>query len=277
MQRYLSPWSTLIAFLALTFGAAAHAPPSDDTGTALLNIIAGPQRSEGFVARDAFRHPYETLRFLDIEPGQTVVEIWPGGGYWTEILAPYLRDRGSLIAAIAQQNGASDGTLKANAAFTAKLAADPAAYDKVHVTEFGKRRLEVAPAGSVDRIVIFRELHNLIAQSYADAALRAFYKALKPGGILAIEDHRAAADVPQDPAAKSGYVRQDFAVALAENVGFKLAGSSEIYANPRDTKDYPGGVWTLPPTLRLGDEDRARYVAIGESDRFLLKFVKPAR
>jgi predicted methyltransferase len=204
-----------------------------------------------------------------------VVEIWPGGaGFWTEILAPYLHDKGTYYAAV-EESAASKESADANAAFAAKLAADPAIYGKVIVTEFGGDRHAIAPDGTVDLIVTFRNLHNWLADHEAEAAFRTFYKALKPGGILGIEDHRGRIDQPQDPEAKTGYVRQDYAIALAEAAGFKFVGSSEVNANPKDTKDYTAGVWTLPPTLRLGDTDRAKYEAIGESDRFVLKFQKP--
>jgi len=203
-----------------------------------------------------------------------VVEIWPGGtGFWTEILAPYLHDKGTYYAAVSE--GTSDEARKGNTTFAAKLAAHPEIYGKVIVTTFAGDRHEIAPAGSADLIVTFRNLHNWMADHDAEAAFRAFYTALKPGGILGIEDHRGLATAAQDPEAKSGYVRQDYAIALVEAAGFKFLGSSEVNANPRDTKDYPAGVWALPPTYRLGDVDRAKYQAIGESDRFVLKFVKP--
>ena len=174
-----------------------------------------------------------------------------------------------------EAKGATEEGRKANAAFAAKLAAHPELYGKVIVTKFKGDRYAIAPAGSADLVVSFRNLHNWLADHEGEAAFRTFYKALKPGGILGIEDHRGRTDQPQDAEAKSGYVRTDYAIALATSVGFKFLGSSEVNANPKDTKDYPAGVWTLPPTLRLGDIDRAKYEAIGESDRFVLKFVKP--
>lgn len=239
----------------------------------LQQLVDGPQRSPDAKARDPSRHPYELLHFFGLAENQTVVEIWPGGaGFWTEILAPYLHDKGTYYAATGE--GLSEESRKSNAAFAAKLAAHPEIYGKVIVTQFRADRHEIAPAGSADLIVTFRNLHNWLADHEAEAAFRTFYKALKPGGVLGIEDHRGRTDQPQDPDAKSGYVRQDYAIALAEAAGFTFAGSSEVNANPKDTKDYPEGVWTLPPTFRLGDTDRAKYQAIGESDRFVLKFVK---
>lgn len=269
--------SALVILVLLTSMAL---PPSAALGDEaadpkLAALVDGPQRSPAATARDRFRHPYELLHFFGLSDSETVVEIWPGGaGFWTEILAPYLHDRGTYYAAV-EESSASKESADANAAFAAKLAADPAIYGKVIVTEFGGDRHAIAPDGTVDLIVTFRNLHNWLADHEAEAAFRTFYKALKPGGILGIEDHRGRIDQPQDPEAKTGYVRQDYAIALAEAAGFKFVGSSEVNANPKDTKDYPAGVWTLPPTLRLGDTDRAKYEAIGESDRFVLKFQKP--
>jgi predicted methyltransferase len=218
------------------------------------------------------------LHFFGLTDHMTVVEIWPGGsGYWTEILAPYLHDHGQYYAALDETQGVSEEALKSNATFAAKMAATPAIYDRVKSTEFGGDRHDIAPPGSADMVVTFRNVHNWLAKHEGEAAFRTFYKALKPGGILGIEEHRGRTDVPQDPEAKSGYVRQDYAIKLAESVGFTFVGSSEVNANPRDTKDYPAGVWTLPPVFRLGATDRAKYEAIGESDRFVLKFVKPAQ
>ncbi len=198
-----------------------------------------------------------------------MVEIVPGkAGYWTEILAPYLKDRGRYTA--------SGDAQRDIAPLTARIAASPELYGKTTITEFTGGDQEIAPPGSADFVLTFRNTHDWMRNGTADAAFLEFYKALKPGGILGVEDHRARSDQPQDPQAKSGYVRQDFAIALAGKAGFKLIGSSEINANPKDTKDYPEGVWTLPPTYRLKDQDRDKYSAIGESDRFVLKFAKPA-
>ena len=240
---------------------------------ALADAIASKARSAKFVARDAARHPAEELTFFRIKPTMTVVELWPGGGYWTEILAPYLAAHGTYYAAIA---GAADPEENASAKkWREMVAAQGARYGTVHVTQFDKQRLEPAPAGSADLIVTFRNLHNWYGDGYADPAIAACFKALKPGGLLGIEDHRGRTDRPQDPKAESGYLRQDVVVKLVEKAGFKLVGTSEINANPKDTKDYPGGVWTLPPTLAEKDKDRDKYLAIGESDRMTLRLVKP--
>ena len=264
-------------FLIVIAGLAMPAAAQDSEDAKLMGFIKGGQRTPANLTRDASRHPYEMLRFFGVKDTMTVVEILPGGAaaYWTEILAPYLRDRGTYYAAVGEKN-ASEELERMNAGFDTKLKASPALYGKVRVTEFGGDRHDIAPPGTADMVMTFRNVHNWMAAGEADDAFAAFFKALKPGGILGVEEHRGRPDRPQDPKAKSGYVRQDYAIKLAEKAGFKFAGSSEINANPKDTKDYPQGVWTLPPTFRLGDKDRAKYEAIGESDRFVLRFVKPA-
>ncbi|MGH6847301.1 MAG: class I SAM-dependent methyltransferase [Methylocella sp.] len=250
--------------LGQSFAAALQLPDS-----ALAAIIDGSQRSDANKARDRYRHPLEILTFFGVKADSNVVEIVPGkAGYWTEILAPYLKARGNYTA--------SGDAQRDVAPLKARIAASPEVYGKIIITEFTGGDQEIAPRNSADFVLTFRNIHNWMRAGTADAAFRAFYKALKPGGILGVEEHRGRPDQPQDPHAKSGYVRQDFAIALAEKAGFKLIGSSEVNANPKDTKDYPEGVWTLPPTYRLKDQDRDKYSAIGESDRFVLKFAKPA-
>ena len=226
------------------------------------------------MARDGFRHPVETLAFFGVKDDSTVVEILPGsGGYYMEILAPYLKDKGRYIAAN-RDGAAAPQYLADHQKLLARLKAEPALYEKVVVTQFNADLHEIAPPGSADFVLTFRNLHNWIERSEIEGALRAFHKALKPGGVLGVVDHRGRTDMSQEAQMKTGYVRQDFAIALIEKAGFKLAGASEVNANPKDTKDHPEGVWTLPPTYRLKDQDRAKYEAIGESDRFTLKFVK---
>jgi predicted methyltransferase len=203
-----------------------------------------------------------------------VVEILPGStGYYLEILAPYLKARGRYVAASRAETAAPQYVAD-HRKLLARLQADPALYDRVVVTAFDAGKLEIAPAGSADFVLTFRNLHNWLERDELEGALHAFHRALKPGGVLGVVDHRGRTDESQAAQMKRGYVREDVAIALIERAGFKLAGRSEVNANPRDTKDYPAGVWTLPPTYRLGDQDRARYAAIGESDRFTLKFVK---
>ncbi|WP_448950345.1 class I SAM-dependent methyltransferase [Labrys neptuniae] len=265
--------SAVAAFGLLPLAQTAGAQARD---AALDKWVAGSQRSQANSVRDRYRHPAEVLAFFGVRPDSTVVEILPGaGGYWTEILAPYLQEKGRYIAANGEKDSPSAEVRKDNAGLAAKLAADPKLYDKVEVTEFAADKHEIAPSGSADFVLTFRNIHNWMKAGTTSQSFAAFYKALKPGGILGVEEHRGRTDQPQDPQAKSGYVRQDAAIALAEGAGFKFIGASEVNANPKDTKDYPDGVWTLPPTYKLGDVDRARYQAIGESDRFVLKFQKP--
>jgi predicted methyltransferase len=260
----------------LTLLVFASSAPAQSLDPALKALIDGPQRAEKNRARDIYRHPAEVLPFFGVKPESVVVEILPGaGGYWTEILAPYLKAKGRYIAAQGEVSSTSEEIQKDNAGFKAKLAADPALYDHVEITEFAADRHEIAPPGSADFVITFRNIHNWLAKGEAAAAFKTFYAALKPGGVLGVVEHRGREDQPQDPLAKSGYVRQDYAIGLAEAAGFKFVASSEANANPRDTKDYSVGVWALPPTYRLKDQDRETYAAIGESDRFTLKFVKP--
>ena len=262
-----------LALGALT-GCAAPGAGGSAPDAALRAWAQGPHRTASNVARDSHRHPLEVITFLGIRPDSTVVEILPGSsGYYMEILAPWLRERGLYVAA-GRDETAPPQYLADHRRLLARLEAEPALYGKVRVTKFNAGRHDVAPAGTADFVLTFRNLHNWIERNEADGALAAFHRALKPGGALGVVDHRGRTDLSQQAQMKSGYVRQDFAVALIERAGFRLASASEVNANPRDTKDHPEGVWTLPPTYRLKDVDRAKYQAIGESDRFTLKFVK---
>ncbi len=255
-----------ILCLTLLFALPAFA------GDALQGAVDNPARAATNRARDPYRHPLEALSFFGVKPDSVVVEINPGGaGYWMEILAPWLTEQGRYIAA--NPEAVSDEAKRGAAAFAAKIAGDTA-FSKVETVTFGGERALV-PAGTADFVLTFRNLHNWMKAGDAEPTLRSFYAALKSGGVLGIEDHRAPETTAQDPVAKSGYVRQDYAIKLIESVGFKFVASSQISANPKDTKDYSVGVWALPPTYRLKDVDRAKYQAIGESDRFTLKFVKP--
>jgi predicted methyltransferase len=261
---------------ALALLGAPASVRAQSAAASLRSLIDGPQRSPKNRARDIFRHPYEVLTFFGVRPTSAVVEILPGGGaYWTEILAPYLEDNGRYIAANGEKASTSEEVRNDNAAFAAKMASDPALYGKVETSEFAADRHAIAPQASADFVLTFRNLHNWMAAGDTAAVLKTFYAALKPGGALGIVDHRGAPDKAQDPLAKSGYVRQDVAIGLAQAAGFKFVASSEADANPLDTKNYSVGVWALPPTYRLKDQDRAKYYAIGESDRFVLKFIKP--
>jgi predicted methyltransferase len=242
-------------------------------GSALAAAIAGPNRTPSNVARDKYRHPAAALEFFGLRQAESVVEIEPGAGYWTEILAPYLKAHGTYRVAVPPPPAGEPRAARAQAAYLRKLQNDPADYGNVIVTGLTDGQ-PVAPAGSIDLVLSFRNLHDWMADGTVAAKLALIRAALRPGGVFGIEDHRGLTDRPQDPQAKSGYVREDYAVALIERAGFQLAGRSAIGDNPRDTKNYPKGVWTLPPVLAAGAVDRARYVAIGESDRWTLRFVK---
>jgi predicted methyltransferase len=272
--------SALAAVACLAaFAAAASEPPVTDAATlaTLDKVLAGDHRSEQNKARDAWRHPKETLQFFGFRQDMTVLEIWPGGGGWyTEILAPALREHGRYIAAGQDPASKSEYTQRNLKQFGEKLAARPELYDRAKVAALqAPNALAPVPDGSVDMVVTFRNVHNWMGGGSADAMFKAMYAALKPGGILGVEEHRARGDKPQDPKAESGYVRTDYLVALAQKAGFKLIGESEVNANPKDTTDHPQGVWSLPPTLRGGDVDRDKFAAIGESDRQTLRFRKP--
>jgi len=259
----------LAGFAVLGSATAAAAAPDP----ALVSAVASPARSASAVARDKARHPVEELTFFGLAPKMSVVELWPGGGYWTDILGPYLKDGGHYTIALPAPGNAEEGPSVVR--LRAHIAGEKDRLGVIHESTLGAGHFDIAPPGSADLIVTFRNFHNWMSDGYAEQALAACFTALKPGGILGIEEHRGSNDVPQDPKAKSGYVRQDYTIALAKKAGFELVGSSEINANPRDTKDWPDGVWTLPPTLAQGDKDRAKYIAIGEADNFVLKFQKP--
>ena len=263
----------LLAALACGIALSGIDALAQDQST-LARLLAAPHRSAANVARDGYRHPLEVLGFFGVRDDSSVVEILPGsGGYYMEILAPYLKQRGRYIAA-SRDEAAPPQYLSDHQKQLARLAAEPALYEKVVITKFHSDRHEIAPPGTADFVLTFRNLHNWIERNEIDGALRAFHRALKPGGVLGVVDHRGRSDMTQEAQMKTGYVRQDVAIALIEKAGFRLAGISEVNANPKDTKDHPEGVWTLPPTYRLKDRDRAKYAAIGESDRFTLKFVK---
>jgi len=246
--------------------------------TSLDAAIDGAQRSDAARARDVYRHPKQTLNFFDLAPTQTVLEIAPGGGWYTDILAPYLRDGGHLYEAQYRSPSAELDAVESptDAAYARKLAGAPAIYGKVVVGSLHAGAFNGFDAQArFDRVLTFRNIHNWIKDGQLDANLRAFYLALKPGGELGVEEHRAQPGATVQQMIDTGYVSEAFVIAHAQAAGFVLAGRSEINANPRDTKDYPHGVWSLPPSYAGGDADRARYAAIGESDRMTLKFVKP--
>ena len=237
--------------------------------TALDLAIAAPTRTPANVARDRYRHPRETLAFFEVDPTDTVVEIWPGGGWYTEILAPYLSTRGTYYAA------GNERQLRDAKAMAAR---DPVTYGEIRFAAFPAAAGETrVPDGTADVVLTFRNVHNWIMpdQPFGEEAFRQMYAMLRKGGTLGVVEHRLPEEADAAREKRSGYVRVSTVRALAERAGFRLVASSEINANPLDTKDHPNGVWSLPPALRGGEADRARFLAIGESDRMTLKFVKP--
>lgn len=261
------------ALLAIACSAPAFA---DD---ALQAAIDGSGRSADNVKRDAYRHPHETLTFFGIRPDMTVVELSPGGGWYTEILAPYLRERGKLIAAGATPASKTAGVAKAGERFRQKLDAHPALFGKVQLGAFepGNGVFDYGAKGSADMVLTFRNVHNWMEAGDArlQGVLKSVYDTLKPGGVFGVVEHRLPAGKTQDATASSGYVHEAYVIRMAQAAGFRLAATSEVNANPKDTADHPGGVWALPPTYANKDVDREKYAAIGESDRMTLKFVKP--
>jgi predicted methyltransferase len=264
--------ATALAGVLLSAGCASTTSRTE-TAAQLDRELAGPQRNDADRARDAYRHPKETLLFFGLRPEMTVVEITPNPGWYTKLIAPVLRERGRYIAALPAK-GAEEYSERELQQFSSLVEQWPGSLGKVEVAPFVPGQ-PIAPDGTADLVLTFRNIHNWMARDTTAAAFESMYRVLKPGGVLGVVEHRGNPAVAQDPKARSGYVNQDYAIRLIEKAGFRLVATSEINANPKDTKDYPRGVWTLPPSLGEGDKDRARYQAIGESDRFTLKFVKP--
>ena len=263
--------------MATETGAAAERDLSE-----LADVVGGDWRSEGAV-RDAYRHPVETLEFFEVDPSGTVVEIWPGAGWYTNVLAPWIHaNGGTYIAAHFPADESGGNRDRAQERFAERFA-DTSLYGDVEMVGFDSTiGLQVEP-GSVDTVLTFRNVHNWMSRNYAEGAFAEFYEALRPGGTLGVVEHRLPSTREQDPNGATGYVQEAYVIALAEEAGFELVGSSDINANPRDTADHPFGVWTLPPVRRSPGEDeegqedfdREAYDAIGESDRMTLRFRKP--
>ena len=276
--------------------AETQAPAGTDAGEDMANetaedtlpidsleyAIAGEWRGEA-AARDVWRHPVETLNFFGVEPSSTVIEIWPGGGWYADILAPWIAaNGGTYVAAHFDAESPSEYRVRSRENFTARMA-DTGLYGEVEIVDFGHDSGPIVEAGTADAVLTFRNVHNWLIDGWGEKAFADFYDALRPGGVLGVVDHRLPSTAEQDPRARTGYVQEAYVIALAEEAGFELVGSSEINANPADTADHPFGVWTLPPSRRspgdddpaAADFDRAAYDAIGESDRMTLLFRKP--
>lgn len=275
------PLSAALLLSACATTAPSTPPAADVSATDAAKLsaaLAGSWRDPKNVARDMHRHPRETLAFFGIAPGDTVIEVTPGAGWYSEILSPYLREDGRYIAAVVDPMSMAEGRerdyyAKARSGLEAKLATAPAQYDRTSIVAYNPKAPVLGAPGSADAVLTFRNVHNWRSGGYAEAMFKAFFNVLRPGGVLGVVEHRARADVPATD--KSGYVGQAQVIAMAQAAGFRLAGTSEVNANPRDTKDHPNGVWTLPPVGRHDAGDAAKYQAIGESDRMTLRFVKP--
>lgn len=272
------------AIPASTAGAGSGSPspqappatPADAFSGRLDRVLAGAWRTPADKARDQYRHPRETLRFFGVQPGQTVIEITPGAGWYAAVLAPLMRGDGTYVAAIAKpRNPAGEGATN-QSALEKLFASDPSEFDAAQQVMFDRDAPVFGPPGSADVVLTFRNVHNWARTGTAQKMFNAFFAVLKPGGTLGVVDHRAAPGKTLEQVSGSGYLPPDYVTRLATEAGFILVAQSGINANPKDDRDHPKGVWTLPPTLTLGDTDRDKYLAIGESDRMTLKFEKPA-
>jgi predicted methyltransferase len=255
----------------------APASAADALGAKLDTVLAGSWRSDKNKARDEYRHPKETLAFFGVRPTDTLIEITPGGGWYAEVLAPLMKGSGTYIAAIAKPKKPEGEAARDQSGLEKMFAGDPAEYGEAKIVEFDGQAPSFGAPDSADVVLTFRNVHNWAEGGTAPAMFKAFFDVLKPGGVLGVVDHRAADGADFEKVKDTGYLPTDYVVKLATDAGFRLAAKSEINANPKDTKDYAKGVWTLPPTLTLGDTDREKYLAIGESDRMTLKFVKPGK
>ena len=245
--------------------------------TTLQEAVNSKYRTEENKKRDVYRHPVETLTFFGLEPEMTVVEVYPGSGWYTEIIAPFVAQKGKYLMAAPTSNPEKPYTVANELKIKEWMTRNPEVNQNVTLATFDlPKKTGIAPENSADMVVTFRNVHNWMTLKAENDAFKAFYKVLRPGGILGVVEHR---EIPtkKDPQAKSGYVREKDVIDMALKAGFKLVAKSEINANPKDTKNHPEGVWTLPPSLKLGEKDKEKYLAIGESDRMTLKFIKPAK
>ena len=267
MLRLLLP-----CILAISLGLSANAAAAP-----LATLITGTQRSDANIQRNQYRHPVQTLQFFGLKPDQKVLEVWPGTGWYSEILGPYLRDKGVFYAAHFSPSQAQSFFQQTREDFLAKLQSRPDLYGNVKMVSLYPPANEPlpAPANSLDLVLTFRNVHNWAKGGYDQAMFNTFYQMLKPGGFLGVVEHRAKPGTSFRQMIATGYMTTNYVIHLAQTAGFKLAATSEINANPKDDTHHPDGVWSLPPTLRGAAIDQEKMLAIGESDRMTLKFVKP--
>lgn len=276
----MKPSLSVLSLAAVLGSSVAMAAPTASTSNIsheqFATVLKGDWRVPQNAARDPYRHPEQTLQFFGVRNDQTLIEISPGSGWYSELLAPLLKDKGHYVAAIVDP-AVSDYAKKSADSLKQKYAADPAHYGKVEVVAYTPKAPVFGKPASADTVLTFRNVHNWVDAGNEAATFKAFYEVLKPGGTLGVVDHRAKPGTTARDNQKNGYLPTDYVVQLAKTAGFTLVGESEVNANPKDTKDYPDGVWTLPPVLVKGEQDKARYLAIGESDRMTLRFIKPGK
>ncbi|MBT8142056.1 MAG: class I SAM-dependent methyltransferase [Gammaproteobacteria bacterium] len=285
----MRPWLYSILILTLLLSACGKNEPAKteyiESTPKVITIreslqmaIDGEHRSDKNRARDQYRHPAATLEFFGVKPESTVVELWPGSGWYSEILGPYLRDKGTFYAASFGNVKEPEYRGRLHNSLLNKFATATEVYGKPNVTTLNPPlQTLLAPSNTADFVLTFRNVHNWTKGEVDKKVFQAAYQALKPGGVFGVVEHRAPEGRAVEDMMTSGYMTESYVIELAESVGFKLAGKSEVNANPKDTAEHEKGVWTLPPSLRLKDVDRDKYLAIGESDRMTLKFVKPAK
>ncbi len=270
----------LSAVPALAVTADAPTPAASAPAAAAIDtVIAGAWRGPAATARDKYRHPQQTLEFFGVRPDQTLIEITPGAGWYTEILAPLVKQRGHYFGILEDPDSGKPAdraeTERMNDQYNVKLAMRPDLYAQTQVRTVDPSAPVLGPPNSADIVLTFRNVHNWVMGNRQAAMFKAMYAVLKPGGVLGVTDHRANPGPATD--GSKGYLTEQQVIDYATAAGFRLDGKSEINANPKDTKAWPRGVWTLPPTLALGEVDKAKYQAIGESDRMTLRFVKPGK